>query len=144
MTIDRTITIISVVVAIVASTAGTVQSYVSWNARNNTLTSAALGQVVKSCHDIAVVASSLIFTKRGTESEKIDLLNSNVAGLDVVVAALYPKDNAPFRTEVSDFLHEMIQAPLDDDRMAIQEIQIRFTGKLASRCSEIIRRQLRS
>ena len=141
MTLDRGLTIFSVVLASFATAAATVQGYVSWHGRRDALTTAALAEVVKGCQDINYKARSVIPGKGGEGKEATELLASAVA-LDVVIDAIYPTEFSQIYLEVLTYLSEDFQAPIGASKEAVQDIQTKFVVSLGAKCKEIIRREI--
>jgi hypothetical protein len=139
MTFDRTLTIISVVLAALAAIAATVQSYVSWDGRRDFLTATALSQVVKGCHDVAYDARSIVLAKDPITREAENRLYASAAALDVVVDAIFPGDHFQIQTELSSFLSDSLQAPLNANDRTIQDVRVRFLTTLGLKCRDIIR-----
>jgi hypothetical protein len=142
MTFDRTITVISVAVAVIASLAATVQSYISWSGRNDTLNSAALGQVVSVCHDTACKVGT-VSTIKNFSIEQMQDIQAQLGALDVVVAAIYPTEQQPMQSIFGEYARDALGADLNTTSDELRNIQTRFIVKLRSKCTETIQQQLK-
>jgi hypothetical protein len=142
MTFDRLITIASVAVAVIASVAASVQSYVSWSGRNDTLNSAALGQVVGVCHDTAYKIGTVSAIKNFSIEQMQDI-QAQLGALDVVVSAIYPSEQNPMQSIFEEYAHDALSADLNATSDELRNIRTRFISKLRSKCTEIIQRQLK-
>jgi hypothetical protein len=139
MTFDRTITVLSMAVAVIASLAASVQGYVSWRDRNDALTSAVFAEVAKGCHDIALEARNTI-GKNVPDNKKAQLLDDAMS-LDILVNAIGPDNHNEITSEVQKFISEEIQAP-DSPPNALFDVDIHFVVSLNAKCTEIIRKKL--
>lgn len=141
MTFDRKITLVSIAFAIVASVAASLQSYLAWRGRNDALTSAALGQVVGACHDVAYKVST-ISAMRDFSTEQMQDIEAQLGALDVVVDAIYPSEHLPMQKIFEDFATDALHADLNATSNELKNIRVRFVVDLRAKCTEIIQRQI--
>lgn len=146
MNFERKITILSVGVAIVATLAASVQSYVSWRGRNDPLRSAVMGEIAKDCHDIALDARNRVPTPGS--SAYIQQMFARASALDLLIDALGTPNQMTIYSEVQTFLDsEFDQAAIKDGLAAGKpapknEVELRFMVTLADTCRRVIRDQL--
>jgi enolase len=147
MTFDRTVTVISITVAVIASLAASVQSFISWKGRNDPLISSVLAEVAKDCHDLANEAGNAV--GRTVPGEYTQRLSAEAAALDLLIDAIDPMNRRQIGTAVEIFLDEEFDRvaastnpPSEKTPMQKRDVEIRFMVNLNNRCSEVIRKQL--
>jgi len=137
MTFDRTITVISVTVAMIASLAATVQSYVSWKGRYDSLKSAALSEVAKECHDLSRQVFLAMSEDKYPTAEQLMDIGANLSSLDTVVSAISPEHNEHLQAELIRYINDSISAHKDFSPASRAE-EVNFLENIRQRCANII------
>ncbi len=147
MTFDRKITVISVALAVIASVAASLQSYVSWKGRNDPLRSTVLAEIARDCRDIAIDAGNSM--AKNVPSDYTRQMLAYAAALDLLITAIETSRQMAIQAEVEKFLDDDFDQAADKAEYKPSksanlkhEVEIRFMVNLNDKCAQVIEKQL--